>query len=242
MSGRIPGGLASTRTIAALTVTRLLRGRALWVSVIIASLPVLFASAMRTQGGQGIPLDVMIFELLLLAVLPPMFVASSIGEEIEDRTTTYLWSRPVPRWSLLAGKLCALVPIASALVVASWVLALSVGLAGASESPQLPAGGLRPCVALGAGAAAIALVATGIATLVPKHGLPLTIAYMLFFDLPVGAMPVSLSELSVTHQVRALSGMFPETGSEVTGAALALAVLGALWLGVALMRIRRLEA
>jgi hypothetical protein len=99
-----------------------------------------------------------------------------------------------------------------------------------------------PAVALAAGTTVIAMVAAGIATLVPKHGLPLTIAYMLFFDLPVGMMPVSLAELSVSHQVLTLAGMSPEGGTDVVGAALALAVLGVVWLGVALLRIRRLEA
>jgi hypothetical protein len=135
---------------------------------------------------------------------------------------------------MLAGKLVTLAPIASGLVAASLVLAV---LAGSGELPTAMA-----VVALGAGAAAIALVAAGIATLVPKHGLPLAIAYMLFFDLPVGLMPVSLSELSVTHQVRAISGVFPEQAGEAAGGALALAVLGTVWLAVALLRIRKLEA
>lgn len=230
----VPGGAASTRTIAALTLKRLMRGRALWVGVIIASLPVLFASALRSQSGARAPDDVMGFQLLLLAVLPPMFVASSIGEEIEDRTTTYLWSRPLPRWAMLAGKLCALVPISIGFSVASFSLA---ALAGSSALPSA-----MPTVALAAGAAVIALVAAGIATLVPKHGLPLSIAYMLFFDLPVGVMPVSLAELSVSHQVLTIAGIAPDGSGDVVTAALALAVLGAVWLGVALIRIRRLEA
>ena len=40
-------------------------------------------------------------ELVVMALLSSVFVASSIGEEIEERTITYLWSRPLPRWTLL---------------------------------------------------------------------------------------------------------------------------------------------
>src|SRR5215216_4392853 len=104
--------------IAQLTLKRLLRGRAVWVSVPIAGLPILLAVAMATQKTSTVVYDVLVFQMLLLAVLPPMFVASSIGDDIEDRTATYLWSRPVPRWSVLAGKLVALAPLSAAFIAA----------------------------------------------------------------------------------------------------------------------------
>ncbi|MBA3818163.1 MAG: ABC transporter permease [Deltaproteobacteria bacterium] len=231
----LPSGLASVVTIALLTWKRLSRGKALWVGAIIASVPVLFASAMRTTGSGGAPSDLMAFELLMLAVLPAMFVSSSIGEEIEERTTVYLWSRPVPRWSVLAGKLGALVPVVIGLAIGSWLAALFVG-------PKL-APTLDALFAIAAGGTAISLVAAGIATLVPKHGMPLTISYMLFFDLPIGLMPVSLSELSITHQIRVISGIGLESWDHQSlGGALPLAILSALWLAVAVLRIRKLEA
>ncbi|HLL25247.1 MAG TPA: hypothetical protein VK427_24095, partial [Kofleriaceae bacterium] len=70
---------------------------------------------------------------------------------------------------------------------------------------------------------------------------PLSIAYMLFFDLPVGAMPISLANLSITYQMREVGDerLFPAGGS-VTG--VGLAMLGIVWLAIALWRFRRLEA
>ena len=96
---RVPTALSATATIASLTWRRLLRGRALWVSLAIALLPVLFAVIHRQLGMPPQQRDLFVFETLIQVLLAPMFVASSIGEEIEDRTTTYLWSRPVPRWA-----------------------------------------------------------------------------------------------------------------------------------------------
>ena len=104
---QIPSGLASTFVLARVTWTRLVRGRALWVSLFVAALPCLYAAMMRG----GVQDELYAFEILILAILAPMFISSSLGEEIEDRTTTYLWSRPIPRWAVLAGKLLALVPI-----------------------------------------------------------------------------------------------------------------------------------
>ncbi len=229
---RVPGALASTLTMAGLTWTRLVRGRALWVCLVIAMLPVLYAGA--TGGRTGVAGDeIFVFEILVAAVLAPMFVASSIGEEIEDRTTTYLWSRPIPRWSIVVGKLLALVPVASAVVVGSW--ALSAQLAW-HHWPDA-----RTCGALVSGVFVLSVVSAGIATLAPRHGMALSICYILFFDSPLGVLPATLRELSVTHQVRALSGMFrDERGIQLP--LIALAALTALWGLIAAARIRRLEA
>jgi hypothetical protein len=219
-----------TATIAALTLKRVVRGRAPWVGIAIAALPVIFAVVAqgRTRGGIN---DLFFIEELLLAVLPPLFVASSIGEEIEDRTTTYLWSRPLPRWTVLAGKLLALVPVVVALQIASCTAALAIA---AALTP-------RACLAIGAGAAAMSLIAAGIATLVPKHGMALTICYVLLFDLPVGLLPASLRQMTISHQVRVLAGFDP-VYTDAVAAAIAMCVVGGIWLALALLRIRRLEA
>jgi ABC-2 type transport system permease protein len=221
-----------TGTIAALTVKRLLRGRAVWIGLGIAALPLIFAVVARSRGGH-VP-DLVILLELLFAVLPPLFVASSIGDEIEDRTTTYLWSRPVPRWTILAGKLVALVPIVIALQVATAAAALAIADASAVT--------VRACVAMAAGAAAASLISAGIATLVPKHGMALAICYVLLFDLPVGFLPASLRQASITHNVRTVAGLDSMIADAAPTAAIAIAVVAGVWLALALYRIRRLEA
>jgi ABC-type transport system involved in multi-copper enzyme maturation permease subunit len=227
--------------IAQLTLARLRRGRALWAALIIALLPAAAAIVFRGQvhserdraemiSGLYVP------QLLVLAVIPAMFVASSIGEEIEDRTITYLWSRPLARWHVIAGKLVALAPVAVAITVVGWLLAVQLGLG--SVAP------VRTLVGLGAAALAISMVSAGIATVAPKHGMALTIIYMLLFDLPIGEIPASLQILSVTHQARMIAGIRTlgvEPGSPV-GPAITMAVIGSIWLAVGLWRIRRLEA
>jgi ABC-2 type transport system permease protein len=221
-----------TGTIAALTVKRLLRGRAVWIGLGIAALPLIFAVVARSRGGHVA--DLVILLELLFAVLPPLFVASSIGDEIEDRTTTYLWSRPVPRWTILAGKLVALVPIVIALQVATAVAALAIADATAVT--------VRAGVAMAAGAAAASMISAGIATLVPKHGMALAICYVLLFDLPVGFLPASLRQASITHNVRTLAGLDSTIADAASTAAIAMAVVAGVWLALALYRIRRLEA
>lgn len=227
----VPGGLATTVTMARLTWTRMIRGRALWVGFLIALLPVMFAVVMRMFREPGG--ELFTIEVLVLAVLGPMFVGSSIGEEIEERTTTYLWSRPIPRWVIVGGKLAALAPLTALIVVVSWIAS---SLIAWNQWPPL-----QTCGALAAGAFVISFVSAGIATLAPRHGMALAIVYMLFFDFPVGILPATVQELSIGHQVRTLSGTSPlETGAG--SAVIALAIISALWLVIAAVRVRRLEA
>jgi ABC-type Na+ efflux pump permease subunit len=220
---------SAVATIAALTWRRLRRGRAVWVGLVIAVLPVVFAALLGSRGaGRAHGGEILLIELFLLAVLPALFVASSIGEDIEDRTTTYLWSRPLPRWTIVAGKLVALVPVVIALSVGSWLAACAVG--GQTPTPT-------SCAALAGGATAVSLVAAGIATLVPKHGMPLTICYVLLFDMSVGFVQASLRQISLTFHVRAIA-----EHNHVGSDGIAMAVVAAIWTALAMIRIRRLEA
>lgn len=229
----VPSALRAMGAITALTWRRVLRGRTLWVATAIALVPVAFGLVLQGLGPRRDLADELLsFQLLVLAVLPPMFIASSIGEEIEDRTMTYLWSRPIPRWSVVIGKLLALAPIAMVLVVVSWHLACALGLT--SMPPW------RSHLALAGAAAVVSAISTGIAVLVPRHGMALTIGYLLF-DFWIGILPASIQNFSVLYHVDAISFPKPD-GPDVATSAIWLAVIAFGWLGLGLWRLRRLEA
>ena len=226
-----------TWTLASVTLRRVLRGRAVWVASVIALLPILFAQILSRQAGaevEFIPGDIFAFEQLVLAVLPAMFVASSIGEDIEDRTATYLWSRPVPRWSVLAGKLVALVPIICAIILASWTAA---HVAGVGTLPSV-----RSCLALVLDACALSIVAAALATLVARYAMALTICYMLFFDVPLGVMPAAIQNLSLTYHGRVIAELRPRDWELATSPYTGIAMIAGIWAVVALWRVRKLEA
>ncbi len=230
---RAPSSLASVGVLASITWTRLVRGRALWVSLLVGLLPCLYAIMMRGRDRMGIGDELFAFEILVLAILAPMFVASSLGEEIEERTTTYLWSRPIPRWAILAGKLATIVPIVATISVASWLV--SAQLAWSVVPPA------QTFLSLVLGAITLGLVAAMFSTLAPKHGMALTICYLVFLDVPAGVLPAALQEVSITHQLRTLSGMWPIDGSFIEGL-IGLSAITLVVGAVAIFRIRRLEA
>ncbi|HEY0479028.1 MAG TPA: ABC transporter permease [Kofleriaceae bacterium] len=226
----VPGSPAMIRTLAGITVKRLTRGKALWIGGLFAALPVLQAGIVHSWRFAFSPRELFVSSMLLLALLPAIFVGASVGEELEERTSTYLWSRPIARWAVLGGKLVALIPVVVVLGVGGWIAGNEVG------GSALPS--LASCLGLAAGYVATSLVVAGIAVVVPRHGMALTIGYMLV-DLFVGEMPFSLQQLALTYQTRALAGF---TGDPAIGAPLiALAVIAGIWTAVGVLRIRRLE-
>jgi ABC-type transport system involved in multi-copper enzyme maturation permease subunit len=217
-------------TLCGLTLRRLTRGKTLWIGGMLAALEVIYALAIHVRRA-GSPEDqLFVLSTLLLVLLPAMFVGAAIGDDLEGGSSTYLWSRPLARWTVLASKLCALTPIVILLIVASWVAGV------ASWTGDMPPA--RTGIALAAGCIATSVVTAGITTVVPRHGMALTIGYMLA-DLFFGAMPFSLAELTITHQVRTLAGLSSEPS--IAAPVVAMALIAAVWGAIGVSRIRRLE-
>jgi ABC-type transport system involved in multi-copper enzyme maturation permease subunit len=217
--------------LARLTLKRITRGKLIWISLAIAMLPMLFAATLSIGHHGNVLEPAFGMELFAVAIIPPLFCAPAIAEELEDRTASYLWSRPIPRWVLLAGKLLALAPFAMLCVTGSWLLTGFVGLGHAPPTDTI--------VAVATGSFGVGVTAAGIASLAPKRGMALAIIYILIIDLPIGQIPASLAWLSVTHAATTIAGF--ETASMTKGV-LAMCVLCAIWLTVAFWRLRRIEA
>ncbi len=231
MSARtVPSAASVLATLVRVTLLRLVRGRAVWVCLGIAFLPLVIASAF--PGERKILEILEVAEMFVLVVLPPVFVASSIGEEIEDRTTTYLWSRPIARWTIIVGKLIALAPIATVLVLAGWFVSVEAATSHPPSTDSL--------IAFGAGAVAVSVMSAGLGTLVPKQGMVLAIVYLVIIDLAIGVIPASLQNISITRQVVLLGG-FDGQVSKATPA-ITMAVIAGVWLAIGLLRLRRRES
>lgn len=227
---RAPSAGTTALTLASITLTRLGRGKALWIGILIGALPAVFTTVLKAISITPDFQPLIAVCTLVLGVLPAMFIGASIGEEIEERTSTYLWSRPIARWAVVVGKLCALTPIVIALSVGGWVIAVFLWFGAAPT--------LMSCLALAGGGLAASLIAAGTATVLPKHGMALTIGYMLV-DGFIGAMPASLRELSITHQMHVLTGLF-DTHAIVTPV-IAMVIVSGIWCAIGFLRIQRLE-
>lgn len=233
----LPAG-AAVLELARAALTRTIRGRALWVVAAIAALPTLVAMIL-TRAGDGI--DERTWERtfvlcqLMLVVVPPVLVASAIADELEDKTAAYLWSRALPRWTIIVGKLVALAPICAVLVGGSGLVAYLAADMGRVVSTGAM---LHGVVGLAAAGAAAAALAAAIAMLVPRHAVAVAVGWMLLVDSSLGALDLRLHHLSTTFGARAIAGF--DRGGMVTGA-ITLAVLTMVGVGVACWRVEKVE-
>ncbi|NVB78399.1 MAG: ABC transporter permease subunit [Kofleriaceae bacterium] len=227
----VPSTFDVLATMIRVTLLRLFRGRAVWVCVGISFLPLIVAGALGSRHNI-VEEFLSAVEMLVVVVLPPVFVASSIGEEIEDRTTTYLWSRPIPRWAVVVGKLVALAPIAIVHVLVGWFVSVQAAIGRPPSAESL--------IAFGGGALAISVMSAGIATLVPKQGMALAMLYLVLIDVPIGLVPASLQAISITRQILVLAGFTSDPNK--LAAAISMTLLAGIWFAVGLLRLRRRES
>ena len=231
--------VAAVLELARQALIRAVRGRGLWVVAAIAALPAILALIL-SNAGRG--LDERTWErvyalcILMLVVVPPVLVAAAVADELEDKTSAYLWSRALARWTVVVGKLVALAPLCAGLLAGSAVVAYAVGgLDAVVRTTQLVDGALGLA---GAGAAA-ACIAAAIATLVPRHAVAVTVGWMLLVDTPLGSLDVRLHHLSTSYGAVAIAGVGRE--AEPLSGALTLVALAAVSTALACWRIGKLE-
>lgn len=135
-----PGYLASSLRVFDLSIGEMLWSRRTIFMVLIVAAPVLIALLIRAidalSGGRAMQVDgirmagpaifgmmIWIFYLrFTVPVLGVFYGTSLIADEVEDKTITYLFTRPIPRGAVLAGKYLAYMACTVFVVLPSVVL------------------------------------------------------------------------------------------------------------------------
>jgi ABC-type transport system involved in multi-copper enzyme maturation permease subunit len=231
-------GVAAARILARLTWTRARRSKGLWLSVALSALPILFVAAVasRWDPDQRWTRTMTVLLIPLLALLPPLNLAPIVAEEAEDQTASYLWSRPMPRWALLAGKGATLIPLVAGALMAVAGLVWAISYSGDAAKLHHLA---RGAAALGLGTLAAGALAIAVGVLIRRQAVAVSAGYLLVIDLPLGAVPLSSANLSITYHARALAAVSGD-GAVIAPIVWLIALTG-VWLAVAFWRVSRLE-
>jgi ABC-2 type transport system permease protein len=143
-SRRAPGFLASSFRVFDLSLGEMLWSRRTIFMALVVGAPVLIALLLRLLVSLGLPLfedgrsggppirmtgpaifGMIIWLLYLRFIVPVLGVfygTSLIADEIEDKTITYLFTRPIPRGAVLVGKYLAYLGCTTCVVLPSVVL------------------------------------------------------------------------------------------------------------------------
>jgi ABC-2 type transport system permease protein len=170
----------------------------------------LYTNGFRVNGAMagGSAIFGMIIWLLyirfIIPVLGVFYGTALIADEVEDKTITYLFTRPIPRSAVLLGKFLAYLACTVLLVLPSVVLVffLIVPIGGTSIGPSFPAlvkdlGMLA--VGLAAYGAVFALVGTRL-----KRPLVAGLVFAFGWEPAVLLFPGYLKRLTVAYYMQAL--------------------------------------
>jgi ABC-type transport system involved in multi-copper enzyme maturation permease subunit len=255
-----PGFLYSALRIFDLSIGEMLWSRRTVFMVLVTGLPVLMAIVVRlfTALGPG-PLTVnntsvsgpVIFGLITwmfvrfsVPVLGVFYGTSLIADEVEDKTITYLFTRPIPRAAVLVGKyfaylVCTIFVVLPALTLV-WLLVVPIGGSLGASFPDL----LKDLVLLAIGLAVYGALFAYVGAAF-KRPLLFGLVFVLGWEPLVVALPGYLRRFSVAYYLQALvphampsnsplsliQDLFREVPPLSTSLmALAIFALGFLWL------------
>jgi ABC-type transport system involved in multi-copper enzyme maturation permease subunit len=208
-------------TAAALRIFDLSLGEMLWsrrtiFMGLVVGLPVVIAALVRGLVLLGAPLDrtlagPAIFGLIIWAffvhfsvpVLATFYGTALIADEVEDKTLTYLFTRPIPRGAVLVGKYLAYLACTVCVVLPSvvlvWVLIVPIrGTLGANFLDLVVDLGLL-ALGLAAYGAVFALIGA-----VFKRPLLFGLLFIFGWELLVLALPGYLKRLTVAYYIEGL--------------------------------------
>lgn len=203
-------------------LARLARSRRVLACAIAALVPAALAWLVSSIDGGPPRLDVLgyITWYLVLPVLAPMLAlilgSAVISEELDDRTISYPFTRPVPRSSLFVGRWLATASIACGLIALA-VLAtfLAARLAGSRPiEPELTLALATPViVGTVAGTLAYSALFACLGVFL-AHPMIVGIGYVFAIEVLIAFLPGKTRELAIQHHVQSF---VHGSGSELWG-------------------------
>ncbi len=193
-----------------LQVRQFLCDRRLLLLALFLCLPVVLAGAIRWGGGflpgansdnEQLGVGIFLFLLypqMMCELLSLLFASSLVSVEIDGQTLTYLFTRPVPKWRILAGKYAAMwvtlvMPVMASLVV-SWLVL------GATGGARLLSG---MCLGVCASLLAYGAVFAFIGVVLPNRAMAVGLLYAMI-EFALSYVPAVLNNLTVTYYLRSL--------------------------------------
>ena len=187
-------------------------------------------------------INVLLDGMLVAAILPIVTMALStaaFGNEVEDRTLSYLVLKPIARWRIAMPKVLASIAISGPLLIASGVAAALLGFDGDVRAA------VAVGVALFAGVAAYAAVFTWLG-LLTNRAIAFALIYVLLWEGVIGSFLQGVNYLSVRGYTLAImyginETAFKELGSRVIEFPAGIVGAVAVTVVFLLLLVRRLQ-
>jgi len=196
-------------TLLYLHVRMLLSEKRAWIVLLVAALPLLLSVVIGRRGPthrgaeEVTELSIYCFVVHVLAVsglLSLLLGSSLVASEVENRTITYLFTRPVARWRIVAAKFTAtcafLLPPVALSLLGSWFI-----LGAPGGAPVLGALMASAVLSVPAYTAVFALLGT----IAVARALVVGIVYIVFFEGFLSLVPAVINSLTISYYLRSLA-------------------------------------
>jgi ABC-type transport system involved in multi-copper enzyme maturation permease subunit len=222
----------------------LLLGGPVFLAVALRVVATLFASGFQINGAKAAGASIfglMIWLLYIRFIVPVLGVfygTALIADEVEDKTITYLFTRPIPRSAVLLGKylaylVCTVLIVLPSVMLVFFLVVPTGGSSIAEVFPSLVADLGMLALGLAAYGAVFALVGTRI-----KRPLVVGLVFAFGWEPAVLLFPGYLKRLTVAYYLQALVthempqdsavSMLLQVFHEVPSVAVSLACLAAI--------------
>lgn len=180
------------------------------VCVVLALLAPLAAFLVASVGRKVGPAEIAVhvgFLLQLQVILPVLALvagSAAVAEEVEDRTITFLFSRPVPRPAVLLGRLGAILVFLLALLALSTFLLLAASARARGGGDGLEAGIREPlyaAVLLGGAVYASLFAVLGVFV---KSPIIVGLGYAFAFEGFLANLPASTQAMTIQFYLRSV--------------------------------------
>jgi ABC-2 type transport system permease protein len=235
-------------TIFALTLRQMVSRRRTLMMVLFALLPVLIAVIYRLSdhgmNQQDWAANVLLDGFIVTTLLPLsalIFGTAALGAEIEDGTSVYLLSKPIPRQHVVTAKLLAAWLVTAPLVLASAILAGTIALQGAAEQGILT--GFAVATVLGS---LVYVALFLLLSVVTSRALIAGLVYVFIWEGIVTELFSGTQFLSVRQYSLGVADLIADTRADIFEAELsgatALVMMGIVGAGAVALAVRRLRS
>jgi len=217
-ASRLPSALSAVRQIAEMNLRRTRRGGMIWLSVAVLALVLLSVVVALLTGNAGIDYFDSSLDGMLRYLVPFVMIlhgSNVMGEEVQGKTITYLFSRPIPRWTLPVGKFVSNLGLGLALLLVVTLLLYLLCMLGeleifVDELPRLGVG----LVTVALGGLLYGAMATAFGTMVTRAAFVVTLVIWGVLDVGFGFIPGVLKVVAMNVHLRVIAGLYvPDTSS-----------------------------
>lgn len=205
------GELSAIAALFRLTIRQHLHGRRIIVLALLYMLPCALAILLRWLPRPPRPDELefaLVLNLLPHAFAPLtalLYAASTIQDEVEDQTMTYLLMRSIPRWALYVTKLAATWCVTTALMSIATVMLYASIYGGTSEfTTDILRGRLLTVLGITALAQFTYCTVFGLVGLAARRSLIVGLVFIVVIEGVFANLEFILRNITVVHYVRTL--------------------------------------